>query len=221
MNRRHLFQWLILPVVPLTIGLGWKYPLAGFAVPVTMLAGIIGGFLNGRYVCGHFCPRGGFLDRAMGPIAGWREIPAWMRNMRLRWILFAAMMGFMIARVLADPADVRHWGRVFWMMCTLTTAIAVVLALVWRPRAWCALCPIGTFQKAVGGRKGILAVNAKTCVACSRCERICPINLAIAGELAAGSPSRGDCLKCGECVAACPAGALGFTRRSSAGNHLA
>ncbi len=207
---------MLLPVVPLTIALGWKYPLIGFTVPVVMLTGMIGGFLRGRYVCGHFCPRGAFLDRLMKPFCGWKQIPSLMRGMSLRWVLFAAMMGFMIVRVLANPTDVRHWGRVFWMMCTLTTGIAVVLGLLWRPRAWCSVCPVGTFQNAVGGHKHQLAMNAAACVDCTRCGRVCLMGLAVPAIKDSGVLADRDCLKCGECVAACPAKALNFGRPQSA-----
>ncbi|MFC1736814.1 4Fe-4S binding protein [Candidatus Hydrogenedentota bacterium] len=64
-KRRHIVQWCLLPIVLITIGLGWKYPLLGFSVPVVMTAGFVGGIFRGRYVCGNLCPRGSFFDRIL------------------------------------------------------------------------------------------------------------------------------------------------------------
>lgn len=59
--RRRFIQWCLLPIVPITIALGWKYPLLGFSVLLVMITAMAGGVLGGRYVCGTLCPRGSFL----------------------------------------------------------------------------------------------------------------------------------------------------------------
>jgi hypothetical protein len=35
--RRRTIQWSLVPVVVVTLALGWKYPALGFSVPVVML----------------------------------------------------------------------------------------------------------------------------------------------------------------------------------------
>jgi len=75
-RRRRIVQWIVAPVVVITIALGWRYPVLGFTVPVTMMMGLIGGLFNGRYVCGNLCPRGAFFDRYFGWTADRRQIPA-------------------------------------------------------------------------------------------------------------------------------------------------
>lgn len=87
--RRRIIQWCLLPIVLITIGLGWKFPLLGFSVPIVMVMGVIGGFIRGRYVCGTLCPRGSFFDRLVGPISRRGRIPALLRNMTWRWSVFA------------------------------------------------------------------------------------------------------------------------------------
>jgi|694.fasta_scaffold71178_1 hypothetical protein len=46
-------------------------------------------------------------------------------------------MGVMVWRASLDPANPEHWGRVFWLMCVVTTLIGVVLAFFFHPRIWC------------------------------------------------------------------------------------
>ncbi len=209
-KRRRIIQWCLAPVVVVTIALGWKYPLLGFSVPVVMLAGVIGALVNGRYVCGNLCPRGSFLDRIISPLSRKGPIPGWLRNAVLRWIIFAALMGLMVVRAMANPADLRHWGSVFWLMCTVTTTLGIVGGLAIHPRAWCALCPIGTMQGAIGGGRRQLRIDSAACVECHLCEKACPFDLAIVPHKDAGRLGDRDCLKCPQCVAACPNSALAW-----------
>jgi ferredoxin-type protein NapH len=206
-NRRYLIQWLLLPIVVIVIGLGWKYAWLGFVVPVVMLVGIIGAFFNGRYVCGNLCPRGAFFDRLITPISPQRKIRSFLRNMVFRWSVLILLMGFMIYRLSQNLGSWEHWGHVFWLMCTATTVLGIVLALFIRARTWCAFCPIGTFGKVIGVQKISLKLNAEKCIACNLCSKVCPMGLSVVSknkELTVNS----DCIKCLECVSRCPRQAL-------------
>lgn len=204
---RRLRQWLLAPIVVVTIALGWKYPWLGFAVPVAMLMGIAGGFVRGRYVCGNLCPRGSFFDRLIAPLAARREIPARLRSMPLRWGVLALLMGFMTWRLAADPADLDHWGLVFWSMCAITTVVGVVLALIFHPRSWCAVCPVGTLSNVLGGGRRQLGIDPD-CRECGRCQQSCTFDLPIVRHKGAGVVQERDCLQCSVCAESCPTGAL-------------
>ncbi len=206
---RILLQWVLAPITILVIALGWKYPLLGFAVPLVILTGIIGAFINGRYVCGHLCPRGAFFDRTIAPISPSKPIPAFLRTKPLRWTLVFLLMGLMIYQIAQNPRDAYHWGRVFWLMCVITTSVGVILGVI-HPRTWCALCPIGTIQAAIGGGKGELLINPDICRECKACENACPINIPIVKHKAEGVVREPDCLRCPECIKVCPVGALNW-----------
>ncbi len=62
---RKTIQLCLWPIVVIVIAFGWHYPWLGYSVPVVMLMGMVGGFVRGRYVCGHLCPRGAFFDHIM------------------------------------------------------------------------------------------------------------------------------------------------------------
>ncbi|WP_305044651.1 4Fe-4S binding protein [Geoalkalibacter sp.] len=208
-SQRRALQWFLLPVMLVTIALGWKYPLLGFTVAAAMATGMIGGVLRGRYVCGNLCPRGAFFDRMVAPFAPRRKLPAWMRGLPFRLAVLAGLMGFMIWRIAQNPGDLNHWGLVFWSMCALTTAVGLGLAFTLHPRAWCAICPMGTLQNLLGGHKQPLRIAA-SCRSCGKCEAACPMSLSIMPDKKAGALKDRDCLKCPECIAACPVNALSW-----------
>jgi len=209
MDKRRTLQWMLTPIVLFTLVFGWKYVWLGFVVPIVMIMGIAGGMVRGRYVCGNLCPRGSFFDRIISKIAGKKEIPATLRAIPLRLGVLALLMGFMVWRLAADPSNLEHWGFVFWSMCAITTAVGVALALVYHPRTWCAVCPVGTLSNVIGGDKYQLDIDAD-CRECGRCEQSCTFNLPIVVHKSHGIVQERDCIKCSVCATACPKGALNW-----------
>lgn len=206
-DQRRSLQMMLAPLVVITLILGWKYVWLGFIVPVVMIIGIIGGLARGRYVCGNLCPRGSFFDRIMTKIAAKRKIPTVLRALPFRWSVMILFMGFMVWRIAAAPASVEHWGYVFWSMCAMTTALGVILALVYHPRTWCAICPVGTLSNEIGGGKYQMRI-ADDCRECGKCETSCTFDLPIVSHKSHGVVKERDCLKCSVCMINCPNGAL-------------
>lgn len=212
--RKRYFQWGLLPIMVLTIALGWKYPLWGYVVAVAMMAGMIGGAFRGRYVCGNLCPRGAFLDRVLSKTSYSKPIPLFFRSMKFRWAVFAVLMSFMTFQMINKTPDmnwVDHIGRVFWFMCTFTTSIAVILGASIHQRTWCSFCPVGTVSNVEGRGKYQLDIDP-SCKECGLCEKSCPMNLEIVKYKPDGIMLDPDCLKCSECVGVCPKTALSFPR---------
>lgn len=214
-KKRRRLQWFLAPLTILVIALGGKYPVLGFLVPLTMLTGMAVSFFNGRYVCGNLCPRGAFIDRMLPYISRQRPIPDVFRNTGFRIAVVVGLMGFMIYRLSLNPASWEHWGRVFWLMCAVTTAVAIMLAIFFSPRSWCAFCPMGTVQSWIGGQRKRLLVLTDQCRRCGKCVKACPFGLSPMADRDKGMLQSADCLRCSECVYACPFDALKWPTASS------
>jgi len=204
---RNNYKWGLALLMVLVLGLGWKYPYLGFMVPIVMITGLIGSFLKGRVVCGNFCPRGSFFDTWFKPLGGSTKVPKLLTTPKLRWSLLVALFSFMIVQLLSDIGSAAHWGTVFWRVCMVTTLIALVVGVRYRSRAWCAFCPMGTIQGAIGGEKHALSIST-SCAGCGICEKNCPMGHDIAHSRERGIVMNSDCLHCGACVSACPRNAL-------------
>ncbi|MBI1920937.1 MAG: 4Fe-4S binding protein [Geobacter sp.] len=202
-------RWLLALIMITIITVGWSYPLLGFGVPVAMVVGMAGGFFRGRYVCGNICPRGSFFDTFFRFVSGSRPVPPHLQNIRFRWLVMGFLMTMMVFQISRNPGDPMHWGRVFWFMCAATTALGVVLGLIYRARTWCTFCPVGTMANAVGGGKEQMLIS-DACRNCKICDKSCPMGLEISDYRETGLIPHRDCIKCESCHAACPSNALSW-----------
>jgi len=200
-NKRAIIQWALLPLVFIVIGVGWKYPLLGLIVPIVIIAALITSIYKGRYFCGTFCPRGAFYDRFVVYFSPKRSIPKFFRSMKFRIFIILLFSASLIIQLHHNFFSINHWAQVFWTLCFLTTAFGIALALLIHPRTWCAFCPVGTLQNLIGGKKQTLKIKKENCAQCRLCEKKCPMDLPILDNKATEMK---DCLKCEECVNACP-----------------
>ncbi|MCP4395301.1 MAG: 4Fe-4S binding protein [Alphaproteobacteria bacterium] len=219
-KKRRKIQWALAPIVLVVIFFGFHFPILAYSVPIVMLMGMVIGATKGRYVCGNLCPRGSFLDRMMSKASPNKDIPKSFRGMKLRWALFGFLIIFTGVRIyqgtsVENVVMWEHIGRVFWLMCVVTTGIAVVLGSFINPRAWCSFCPMGTMQRILGGNKQQLKIDTANCKGCKVCEKACPMNLEIVKfKKVDGIVAEPDCIKCSECIAACPKDCLEWHHKS-------
>ena len=143
---QSLTVWL-LPVI--VIG-GLFYPWLGYLV-VAMMAGLLTlSVFRGRFWCWNICPRGAFLDLVMPQFSRHKPVPRIFTRMRFRWLVFIALMGFLVARLLQTGGSAQAIGAVFVSMCLITTIIAAIIGHFTKPRGWCMICPMGTLQEQLG-----------------------------------------------------------------------
>ena len=106
--------------------------------------------------------------------------------------------------LIADSSLRAMAGALFtWKALVLA---GVLLGAVFIPRFFCRyLCPLGAFYS-LFSRFALyrMELDVSSCIACGRCEEVCPMAVRVTQELEA-SP---ECIRCGRCKAVCPAGAI-------------
>lgn len=209
-KQRFIKQIVTAVIFPIVIIGGWFCPVLGYFIPICMVAGITIAFFKGRKWCDWYCPRGSFFDTAVSAISPNKEIPAFFKKLWTRITMLAilmSVMGVQIAGVWPDPYKI---GKVFVVLLTVTTSIALILAIIFHPRVWCCFCPIGSMSNWIGKDRKPLKIESELCIDCKLCHKVCPIQVSAYKFKGKGVEKvmDGDCLKCGLCTKACPKKAL-------------
>ncbi|HAR64198.1 MAG TPA: hypothetical protein DCS13_12095 [Candidatus Margulisbacteria bacterium] len=203
-------KFLFVSLAVVTIGLGWKLPVLGYIVPVVMLTAVVLSLYNGRYHCGNICPRGMFLSVFFIKKSKNALIPVFLKKMSFRLMVMGVLMGFLVFRIAQNPTSIDYVGRVFWLMCAVTTGVGIILGFIYKPRTWCSFCPVGTMQKIIGRHSTNIQIDKNLCLNCKVCEKKCPINIDILSTVKETEVTGSDCLKCSLCISQCPKKALSW-----------
>jgi len=210
--RKHsqLFMAILLPLV--IVG-GYFCPRLGFIVLGLITIFMILASKRGRFYCGWLCPMGAFHERFLSLLSLKKTILPIFKSSWFRWLLFFLMMSLMFSRLYMAWGDPKAIGGVFRMMWILSTGIAIGLGLYFKPRTWCTVCPMGSFQ-GISSRNTYLLTVEDTCVQCKKCLKVCPISTypgSFKREEGTGKVPSIECLRCSNCVKNCPKKALHFS----------
>ena len=188
---------------------------------------ILFGVLLGRFICGFLCPFGWFQELL-------HKIPAKKFSTRRVRILTYLKYGILALFVIVLPMTVVNevgmgdpffckylcpagileggiplsladtgirasLGWLFtWKSCIL---LGVVVLSVFFYRPFCKwLCPLGAFY-GLCNKVSVyrLEVDQSKCTSCGACSRVCQMDVDVFR-----TPNHAECLRCGDCVAACP-----------------
>jgi ferredoxin-type protein NapH len=212
MKCRRFTQLLMLPLLP-TVLLGGLYrPWLGFVVPVLIALMVCLACRRGRLYCGWLCPMGAFYERVLPLFSRKKEIPPLFAAPWLRRLILAAMACLLTVRLVAAAGDPQRTAAAFRFMWVAAVSLAVIMGIVFRPRTWCRVCPMGTVQALLGRKTASLQISAD-CSRCGICRQVCPVSCAPFESGDRAFLAADNCLRCGNCVVSCPCSALSFRQR--------
>ncbi|MCL6634716.1 MAG: 4Fe-4S binding protein [Peptococcaceae bacterium] len=208
-EKRRRLQALTWAGLPLVVIGGWFYPPLGFLLFGCMLGAVGVAFYRGRAWCDWMCPRGSFFDLVLARISPQKRIPSFLRGRAFRSLLLVTIFLVLSTQLYFAWGDLNRMGLAMVRVLTITTSLGIILALLYHPRTWCHICPMGTLGNWISGGKQPLTIS-NSCVSCKICAKACPMQLMPYEYLSEGVMGDRDCIKCSSCVASCPKKALSF-----------
>jgi len=170
------------------------------------------GLLLSRFFCGWFCAFG-----ALQGAFGWLGKKIFRRRLVvpprldsvLRWakyLVLAAIVYFTwrAGELVIRPYDpLAAYGHLASGLASvwaefgvgLLVLVAILIFSMFYERAFCKyLCPLGAFN-AILGRIPLFRIRreASTCISCSKCDRVCPMNVEVSTSGKVDSP---ECISC-------------------------
>ncbi|MGN0454728.1 MAG: 4Fe-4S binding protein [Ruminococcus sp.] len=136
------WSWII-TIVWMVIANIWKpFGLFGFVCMFTPIIIALTG--RGKMHCARVCPRGSLLGFAGRFLSRRREAPKLFYKKWFRPAVWGVMMGsFLIVLIITIPKGVYVLGNAILIFMETATAIALVIGVLFKPRTWCTICPMG------------------------------------------------------------------------------
>jgi len=136
------WTWII-TIVWMVVANFWPpFGLYGFVCMFTPIILALSGW--GKVSCARICPRGSFIGKFTRRISFGLEMPAFMRKKTFKFGLWALMMGSFIGLMIwVLPQCVYATGKVVLCFMEVATAIAFLTGVIFKPRSWCTVCPMG------------------------------------------------------------------------------
>lgn len=182
----------------------------------------------GRLFCSHFCPAGGLQECAFAvnekkPKQGFRnyiKFAIWGI-----WLIIVALCYFHSGKIVAidfffetengiSVSSIQSYVIYYGIICLI-----FIPSILFGKRAWCHyLCWMAPFM--ILGIKlrrflhlpgiHIRAGKRENCVACGKCNKVCPMGIDVMSETKHGIISNPECIHCGTCIDDCPKNVLTF-----------
>ncbi|MEW5784646.1 MAG: 4Fe-4S binding protein [Bacillota bacterium] len=195
---------------------------------------LLAGGLAGRFICGWLCPFGLLQDLLKRGSRIRLRLPKYLPALKFLLLPLVVLLPAVVVDqygfgspyfcqficpagtltaglpLLASGPEFYHLiGPLFWFKLALLFLILAAAVIYYRP--FCrVLCPLGAFWGLFNRIAYFRLIAAPSCAACGRCSQTCPVQLTLPGQL-----NSSECIRCLDCVKACPHGALKFTSCSS------
>ena len=164
----------------------------------------------GNFFCGWFCPMGSFYERVLSLFSFKREIPSIFRKSWFRWLVFIAMMSILTLKLVSAGSNPENIADAFRSMWIISGSIAILIGIIFKPRLWCRICPMGSMQGVMSKNTYLLHIS-DDCTECKLCQRVCPISSIPFESKEKGFLSSEECMRCFNCIENCPKEALKFS----------
>jgi len=130
-----------------------RFAYLGFFCMIAPIAFALSG--KGKIHCSHYCPRGSLFGKFLSFISMKNSLPPFMTTKWFKYALFVAMFtsfGFCFYQLGLGIENVA--SAVFNMMLR-SSLIGIIIGIVFMPRSWCKICPMGLVAGLIKGKRKV------------------------------------------------------------------
>lgn len=98
---------------------------------------------RGKIHCIKYCPRGSFLAKFISAISLNNNLPKGMNTKTFKNILLSIMLTVFAISLYRAGLDLVKISLSIFKFMTVSSIIAFIMGVIYKPRSWCVVCPMG------------------------------------------------------------------------------
>ncbi|MGH4124042.1 MAG: 4Fe-4S binding protein [Clostridium sp.] len=107
---------------------------------------------RGKIHCSHYCPRGSILQKFLKEISFNNTLPVAIRKHGKKVLLTIMITLFSFSMYHAGP-NIYRIGFALFRFMTASLALGAIMGVVFKPRSWCQVCPMGYVTELISKSK--------------------------------------------------------------------
>ncbi|MCG8539310.1 MAG: 4Fe-4S binding protein [Clostridia bacterium] len=135
------WSWIFMVIFILLSILDIRFGVLGFiCMGVPMYHAIKG---RGKVHCSHYCPRGSLLGNFLRNISLQNNLPKKLRGKTVKNILLIFMITMFSISLIHAGSNFKLIAFAIFRLMMSSLALGLIMGIVFRPRTWCQVCPMG------------------------------------------------------------------------------
>ena len=98
---------------------------------------------GGRVHCAQYCPRGSMFSVFLVKISFKNNLPKKFSSKLVKNLMLAWMVGMFIISLIIAGGDFTRTSYAILRMMTMSTLVGIIMGVIFKPRSWCVVCPMG------------------------------------------------------------------------------
>lgn len=142
MKKNHQnWSWIILVTF---IVVAFFKPVLGLFGIVCMIAPIYHALRGrGKIHCSKYCPRGSLLGKWLKYFTLDRPMPTKLRSKAVKNTLLILMISLLTISLIHSGGKIHKIGFSIYRFMSLSLFVGIVIGVIFKPRSWCQICPMG------------------------------------------------------------------------------
>ncbi|SCY67354.1 4Fe-4S binding protein [Alkaliphilus peptidifermentans] len=99
---------------------------------------------GGRVHCAKYCPRGAMLGKFLQKLSFNNSLPKFINNKIVKNLMLLWMVGMFSISLFISRGDFTKTAYAIFRMMAMSTTVGIFMGVVFKPRSWCQICPMGT-----------------------------------------------------------------------------
>lgn len=98
---------------------------------------------GGKVHCAKYCPRGSMLGNFLKKLSFNNSLPKLINNKLVKNLMLLWMLGMFSISLIMAKGDFTKTAFAIFRMMAMSTSVGILMGILFKPRSWCQICPMG------------------------------------------------------------------------------